>query len=138
MTQIEHSVAEVNENPLHRTWRDKLIQKVKQNKNIVPFEDVPSVGSIVDYAADMVFEFHEDVANGKLRADNRMPSNDEVEIFYKILLSVLSSYDILDYYDESKTFRNVRMPFIKKIAENESGLQDASSEVAGDSTKVEN
>ena len=136
MTQIEYSVAEVNENPLHRTWRDKLIQKVKQN--IVPFEDVPSVGSIVDYAADMVFEFHEDVANGKLRADNRMPSNDEVEIFYKILLSVLSSYDILDYYDESKTFRNVRMPFIKKIAENESGLQDASSEVAGDSAKVEN
>lgn len=134
MTQIEHSVAEVNENPLHRIWRDKLIQKVKQN--IVPFEDVPSVGSIVDYAADMVFEFHEDVANGKLRADNRMPSNDEVEVFYKILLSVLSGYDILDYYDESKTFRNVRMPFIKKIAENESGLQDASSEGTDSSDKV--
>ena len=136
MTQIEHSVAEVNENPLQRTWRDKLIQRVEQN--IAPFEDVPSVGSIVDYAADMVFEFHEDVANGKLRADNRVPSDDEVEIFYKILLSVLSRYDILDYYDESETFKNVRMPFIKKIAENESGLQDASSEVAGDSAKVEN
>ena len=45
-----------------------------------------------------MFDYHDTVNIGRLWADNRNPNDDDIDLFARIVLAILSEYNIIDEY----------------------------------------
>lgn len=97
MTQVRKIAEEVNNGLAIKDWKNKLLEKIRQNYR----DDIPSEDTVVCYAADLIQDYHNTVKNGGLWADNRDVTDSDVSNFAKIVIAILAGYGQLSDYENA-------------------------------------
>lgn len=97
MTQVRKIAEEVNNGLAIKDWKNKLLEKIRQNYR----DDIPSEDTVVCYAADLIQDYHNTVKNGGLWADNRGVTDSDVSNFAKIVIAILAGYGQLSDYENA-------------------------------------
>lgn len=101
VSRIVQNRGSINGNSYHKEWKDKVADKVAES--LMPNESVPSESLVIHCASEIVFDYHDTVNIGRLWADNRNPNDDDIDLFARIVLAILSEYNIIEEhsnYDE--------------------------------------
>lgn len=101
VSRIVQNRGSINGNSYHKEWKDKVDDKVAEN--LMPNESVPRESLVMRWASEIVFDYHNNVNIGRLSADNRNPNDDDIDLFARIVLAILSEYNIIEEhsnYDE--------------------------------------
>lgn len=96
MSRITQNRESINGNSRYKVWKDKVADKVTES--LMPNESVPRESLVMRWASEIVFEYHNSVNIGRLSADNRNPNDDDIDLFARIVLAILSEYDIIQEY----------------------------------------
>lgn len=86
----------INGNSRYKEWKDEVADKVAES--LMPDESVPSESLVIHCASEIVFDYHNNVNIGRLSADNRNPNDEDIDLFARIVLAILSEYDIIQEY----------------------------------------
>ena len=97
MTQVRKIADEVNNGFAIKDWKNKLLEKIRQNYG----NNIPSEDTVVCYAADLIQDYHNTINNGRLRADNRDVTDSDVSDFVKIVMAILAGYGQLSEYENA-------------------------------------
>lgn len=97
MTQVRKIAEEVNNGFAIKDWKNKLLEKIRQNYR----DDIPSEDTVVCYAADLIQDYHNTINNGRLWADNRDVTDSDVSNFAKIVIAILAGYGQLSDYENA-------------------------------------
>lgn len=97
MTQVRKIAEEVNNGLTIKDWKNKLLEKIRQNYG----NNIPSEDTVVCYAADLIQDYHNTVKNGGLWADNRDVTDSDVSNFAKIVIAILAGYGQLSDYENA-------------------------------------
>lgn len=96
VSRIAQNRESINGNSYHKEWKDKVAYKVAES--LMPDESVPSESLVIHCASEIVFDYHNNVNIGRLSADNRNPNDEDIDLFARIVLAILSEYDIIQEY----------------------------------------
>lgn len=97
MIQVRKIADEVNNGLTIKDWKNKLLEKIRQNYG----NNIPSEDTVVCYAADLIQDYHNTINNGRLWPDNRSVTDSDVSDFVKIVIAILAGYDLLSEYENA-------------------------------------
>lgn len=120
MTQVRKIAEEVNNGLAIKDWKNKLLEKIRQNYR----DDIPSEDTVVCYAADLIQDYHNTVKNGGLWADNRDVTDSDVSNFAKIVIAILAGYGQLsDYENADDSIAGIEAKLRQEMAANAAASQ---------------
>lgn len=102
---------QVNDSRLSE-WKNKIDDKLHQNEHEV---GKVTEESIVNYAMEFIYEYHNRVNNGHLEPNNRLPNDDDIEAFAKIGVVLLYEWQSIPEYGKHHTKVQERLQ--KKISD---------------------
>ena len=97
MTLIERNLEEVNSNCSLRDWKRKILENI--TRNLMFPSELPTKESVIHYVADMSFDYHNAAHSGKLYADNRNPTDGDIDLLIKIVLAIFMECSLISPYD---------------------------------------
>ncbi len=120
MTQVRKIAEEVNNGLAIKDWKNKLLEKIRQNYR----DDIPSEDTVVCYAADLIQDYHNTIKNGGLWADNRDVTDSDVSNFAKIVIAILAGYGQLsDYENADDSIIRIEVKLRQEMAANAAASQ---------------
>lgn len=111
MSASEQFCQQVNTNTYWLEWKNKIDQKLKSNDYKI---GEPTEDTIVNYAMDFIYEYHDFVNNGRLWKDNRLPNENDIEVFAKIGAALLYEWQSVSSYEHPS---KVQEGISKKLSE---------------------
>ena len=87
MTLIERNLEEVNSNCSLRDWKRKILETI--TRNLMFPSELPTKESVI----------HNVAHSGKLYADNRNPTDGDIDLLVKIVLAIFMECSLISPYD---------------------------------------
>lgn len=100
MSASEQFYKQINENPYLSEWKNKIDQQLKTNQHK---HGETSEETIVKYALDYIYDYHNTVNAGRLWKDNRQPNEDDINAFSKIVTAILYEWQTIGQFDNIVT-----------------------------------
>ena len=87
MSKVEQVKLQIDNNGIWSWWNSKVREKVM--KSLMPNESYPPESLVIHWASVIIFDYHDTVYNGHLSADNRNPNDEDLDLFTKIIITIL-------------------------------------------------
>lgn len=114
MTRIEQITEHVNNTSLLKYWKDKLYSKIDYDKRSCGY--APTRDTVINYAAGMLFDYHDEIHDGNLYQDNRNPTDKDIEGFVEIIIAVLYETGIInECEDYTQLYSSLKIVLKKRI-----------------------
>lgn len=94
----EQFCQQINGNSNLSEWKTKIDQQLRNNQYKV---GEPSEETIVNYAMDFIYDYHNAVNSGRLWSDNRLPNEKDIDAFAKIVTALLYEWQSISSFDNS-------------------------------------
>ena len=111
MSASELFCQQINANTYLLEWKNKINQKLNNGGYKV---GEPTEDTIVNYAMDFIYEYHNSVNNGRLYANNRLPNEEDVEAFDKFVSALLFEWQSVSSFEHPS---KVQERISKKLSE---------------------
>ena len=112
MSKVEQVKLQIDNNGIWSWWNSKVREKVM--KSLMPNESYPPESLVIHWASVIIFDYHDTVYNGHLSADNRNPNDEDLDLFTKIIITILYEYGLVGEFDDFKELYNRIKPDLKK------------------------
>ncbi len=99
---------------VYKEWKDKVAESVKEN--MMQEESCPPESLVIHRASVIIFDYHDTVYNGHLSADNRNPNDQDLDLFTRIIITILYEYGLVDEFDDFNEFYNrIKLDLTKRV-----------------------
>lgn len=118
MSKVEQVKLQIDNNGIWSWWNSKVREKVM--KSLMPNESYPPESLVIHWASVIIFDYHDTVYNGHLSADNRNPNDEDLDLFTKIIITILYEYGLVGEFDDFKELYNrIKLDLKKSVGESD-------------------
>lgn len=118
MSKVEQVKLQIDNNGIWSWWNSKVREKVM--KSLMPNESYPPESLVIHWASVIIFDYHDTVYNGHLSADNRNPNDEDLDLFTKIIITILYEYGLVGEFDDFKELYNrIKLDLKKRVGESD-------------------
>ena len=118
MRKVEQVKLQIDNNGIWSWWNSKVREKVM--KSLMPNESYPPESLVIHWASVIIFDYHDTVYNGHLSADNRNPNDEDLDLFTKIIITILYEYGLVGEFDDFKELYNrIKLDLKKSVGESD-------------------
>ena len=118
MSKVEQVKLQIDNNGIWSWWNSKVREKVM--KSLMPNESYPPESLVIHWASVIIFDYHDTVYNGHLSADNRNPNDEDLDLFTKIIITILYEYGLVGEFDDFKELYNrIKLDLKKRVEESD-------------------
>lgn len=100
---------------VYREWKEKVAESVKEN--MMREDSFPPESLVIHRASVIIFDYHDTVYNGHLSADNRNPNDEDLDLFTKIIITILYEYGLVGEFENFDERYEIIKPDLKKRVE---------------------
>ena len=100
---------------VYKEWKETVAESVKENMTYG--ESLPPESLVIHRASVIIFDYHDTVDNGRLGPDNRNPNEDDLDLFTKIIITILYEYGLVGEFDDFDKHYGKIKPDLKKRVE---------------------
>ena len=80
----------------------------------------PPESLVIHRASVIIFDYHDTVYNGHLSADNRNPNEDDLDLFTKIIITILYEYGLVGEFDDfDELYNRIKLDLKKRVEESD-------------------
>ena len=115
MSKVEQVKLQIDNNGIWSWWNSKVREKVM--KSLMPNESYPPESLVIHWASVIIFDYHDTVYNGHLSADNRNPNDEDLDLFTKIIITILYEYGLVGEFENFDERYEIIKPDLKKRVE---------------------
>ena len=118
MSKVEQVKLQIDNNGIWSWWNSKVREKVM--KSLMPNESYQPESLVIHWASVIIFDYHDTVYNGHLSADNRNPNDEDLDLFTKIIITILYEYGLVGEFDDFKELYNrIKLDLKKSVGESD-------------------
>ena len=118
MSKVEQVKLQIDNNGIWSWWNSKVREKVM--KSLMPNESYPPESLVIHWASVIIFDYHDTMYNGHLSADNRNPNDEDLDLFTKIIITILYEYGLVGEFDDFKELYNrIKLDLKKSVGESD-------------------
>ena len=118
MSKVEQVKLQIDNNGIW-SWRNSKVRE-KVMKSLMPNESYPPESLVIHWASVIIFDYHDTVYNGHLSADNRNPNDEDLDLFTKIIITILYEYGLVGEFDDFKELYNrIKLDLKKSVGESD-------------------
>ena len=118
MSKVEQVKLQIDNNGIWSWWNSKVREKVM--KSLMPNESYPPESLVIHWGSVIIFDYHDTVYNGHLSADNRNPNDEDLDLFTKIIITILYEYGLVGEFDDFKELYNrIKLDLKKRVEESD-------------------
>ena len=101
-----------------KEWKDKVAESVKEN--MMRKESCPPESLVIHRASVIIFDYHDTVYNGHLSADNRNPNDEDLDLFTKIIITILYEYGLVGEFENfDELYNRIKLDLKKRVGESD-------------------
>ncbi|MCI6166511.1 MAG: hypothetical protein MR685_02810 [Alistipes sp.] len=83
-------------------------------------DSFPPESLVIHRASVIIFDYHDTVYNGHLSADNRNPNEDDLDLFTKIIITILYEYGLVGEFDDfDELYNRIKLDLKKRVEESD-------------------
>ena len=112
MSTVEQVKLPIDNNGIWSWWNSKVREKVM--KSLMPNESYQPESLVIHWASVIIFDYHDTVYNGHLSADNRNPNDEDLDLFTKIIITILYEYGLVGEFENFDERYEIIKPDLKK------------------------
>lgn len=118
MSKVEQVKLQIDNNGIWSWWNSKVREKVM--KSLMPNESCPPESLVIHRASVIIFDYHDTVYNGHLSADNRNPNDEDLDLFTKIIITILYEYGLVGEFDDfDELYNRIKLDLKKRVEESD-------------------
>lgn len=103
---------------VYREWKEKVAKSVKDN--MMQGESLPPESLVIHRASVIIFDYHDTVDNGRLGPDNRNPNEDDLDLFTRIIITILYEYGLVGEFDDfDRHYERIKPDLKKRVEESD-------------------
>lgn len=103
---------------VYREWKEKVAKSVKDN--MMQGESLPPESLVIQRASVIIFDYHDTVDNGRLGLDNRNPNEDDLDLFTRIIITILYEYGLVGEFDDfDRHYERIKPDLKKRVEESD-------------------
>ena len=86
----------------------------------MPNESYPPESLVIHWASVIIFDYHDTVYNGHLSADNRNPNDEDLDLFTKIIITILYEYGLVGEFENfDELYNRIKLDLKKRVGESD-------------------
>ncbi len=118
MSKVEQVRLQIENNSIWSWWKNKVREKVVEN--LMPNESLPPESLVIHRASVIIFDYHDTVDNGRLGPDNRNPNEDDLDLFTRIIITILYEYGLVGEFDDfDRHYERIKPDLKKRVEESD-------------------
>ena len=118
MSKVEQVKLQIDNNGIWSWWNSKVREKVM--KSLMPNESYPPESLVIHWASVIIFDYHDTVYNGHLSADNRNPNDEDLDLFTKIIITILYEYGLVGEFENfDDLYNRIKLDLKKRVEESD-------------------
>ncbi len=118
MSKVEQVKLQIDNNSIWSWWNSKVREKVMES--LMPNESYPPESLVKHWASEIIFDYHDTVYNGHLSADNRNPNDEDLDLFTKIIITILYEYGLVGEFDDfDELYNRIKLDLKKRVDESD-------------------
>ena len=118
MRKVEQVKLQIDNNGIWSWWNSKVREKVM--KSLMPNESYPPESLVIHWASVIIFDYHDTVYNGHLSADNRNPNDEDLDLFTKIIITILYEYGLVGEFENfDELYNRIKLDLKKRVGESD-------------------
>ena len=118
MSKVEQVKLQIDNNGIWSWWNSKVREKVM--KSLMPNESYPPESLVIHWASVIIFDYHDTVYNGHLSADNRNPNDEDLDLFTKIIITILYEYGLVGEFENfDELYNRIKLDLKKRVEESD-------------------
>lgn len=118
MSKVEQVKLQIDNNGIWSWWNSKVREKVM--KSLMPNESYPPESLVIHWASVIIFDYHDTVYNGHLSADNRNPNDEDLDLFTKIIITILYEYGLVGEFENfDELYNRIKLDLKKRVGESD-------------------
>lgn len=118
MSKVEQVKLQIDNNGIWSWWNSKVREKVM--KSLMPNESYPPESLVIHWASVIIFDYHDTVDNGRLGPDNRNPNGEDLDLFTKIIITILYEYGLVGEFDDfDELYNRIKLDLKKRVGESD-------------------
>lgn len=118
MSKVEQVKLQIDNNGIWSWWNSKVREKVMES--LMPNESYPPESLVIHWASVIIFDYHDTVYNGHLSADNRNPNDEDLDLFTKIIITILYEYGLVGEFENfDELYNRIKLDLKKRVGESD-------------------
>lgn len=118
MSKVEQVKLQIDNNSIWSWWNSKVREKVMES--LMPNESYPPESLVIHWASVIIFDYHDTVYNGHLSADNRNPNDEDLDLFTKIIITILYEYGLVGEFENfDELYNRIKLDLKKRVGESD-------------------
>lgn len=118
MSKVEQVKLQIDNNSIWSWWNSKVREKVMES--LMPNESYPPESLVIHWASVIIFDYHDTVYNGHLSADNRNPNDEDLDLFTKIIITILYEYGLVcEFENFDELYNRIKLDLKKRVGESD-------------------
>lgn len=103
---------------VYKEWKEKVAESVKENMTYG--ELLPPESLVIHRASVIIFDYHDTVDIGRLGPDNRNPNDEDLDLFTRIIITILYEYGLVGEFDDfDRHYERIKPDLKKRVEESD-------------------
>lgn len=116
--KVKRNRAYIAGSGVYKEWKEKVAESVKDN--MMSEEAFPPESLVIHRASVIIFDYHDTVYNGHLSADNRNPNDEDLDLFTKIIITILYEYGLVcEFENFDELYNRIKLDLKKRVGESD-------------------
>lgn len=117
-SKVKRNRAYIAGSGVYKEWKEKVAESVKDN--MMSEEALPPESLVIHRASVIIFDYHDTVYNGRLSPDNRNPNGEDLDLFTKIIITILYEYGLVGEFDDfDELYNRIKLDLKKRVGESD-------------------
>mgnify|MGYP000667226623 FL=1 len=117
-SKVKRNRAYIAGSGVYKEWKEKVAESVKDN--MMSEEAFPPESLVIHRASVIIFDYHDTVYNGHLSADNRNPNDEDLDLFTKIIITILYEYGLVcEFENFDELYNRIKLDLKKRVGESD-------------------
>lgn len=117
-SKVKRNRAYIAGSGVYKEWKEKVAESVKDN--MMSEEAFPPESLVIHRASVIIFDYHDTVYNGHLSADIRNPNDEDLDLFTKIIITILYEYGLVcEFENFDELYNRIKLDLKKRVGESD-------------------
>lgn len=117
-SKVKRNRAYIAGSGVYKEWKENVAESVKDN--MMSEEAFPPESLVIHRASVIIFDYHDTVYNGHLSADNRNPNDEDLDLFTKIIITILYEYGLVcEFENFDELYNRIKLDLKKRVGESD-------------------
>ena len=117
-SKVKRNRAYIAGSGVYKEWKEKVAESVKDK--MMSEEAFPPESLVIHRASVIIFDYHDTVYNGHLSADNRNPNDEDLDLFTKIIITILYEYGLVcEFENFDELYNRIKLDLKKRVGESD-------------------